>query len=84
LEAGFTKTEGYAVAADHYGRLEETRRMATVVGGVFQSPDFVNLVTDQEWATQAEINEMIEEIKQWGERPDAFSAVMYCAAVGWV
>lgn len=27
---------------------------------------------------------MMDEIKQWAERPDAFFAWMYCAAVGWV
>lgn len=84
LEAGFSKTEGHAVAADHYGRLEETRRVATIIEGIFRSPDAVALITGQEWASQAELNEMIDEIKQWAERPDAFFAWMYCAAVGWV
>lgn len=37
LEAGFSKTEGHAVAADHYGRLEETRRLATVLEDIFRS-----------------------------------------------
>jgi ubiquinone/menaquinone biosynthesis C-methylase UbiE len=84
LEAGFSKTEGHAVAADHYGRLEETRRLATVLEDIFRSPDAVALITRQEWASQAELIEMIDEIKQWAERPDAFFAWMYCAAVGWV
>jgi len=83
LEAGFKKTVGYAVAADHYGWLEETQRAAAVICGVVQSPDFANLVIDQGWATQAELDEMVDGIKQWGERPDAFLALMYCAAVGW-
>jgi SAM-dependent methyltransferase len=83
LEAGFKKTEGYAVAADHYGRLEETRRAAAVMSGVLHSPDWASLVINQGWATQAEIDEVVDEIKQWGERPDAFLALTYCAAVGW-
>jgi ubiquinone/menaquinone biosynthesis C-methylase UbiE len=84
LEAGFKKTEGHAVAADHYGRLEETRRIVTIAEGIFRNPDTVALITGQEWASQAELNEMIDKIKEWGERPDAFFAWMYCAAVGWV
>lgn len=84
LAAGFKKTEGFAVAADHYGRIEETRRAADVVARIFRSPNVVKLVTEQKWATQAEIDEMIDGGTEWAERPDAFSAVMYCAALGWV
>ena len=83
LEAGFTRTEGFAVAAEHYGRLEETRRMATVMRKQFGDPILVNLVISQGWATQAEIDQILAWIPEWGERPDAFMAVMYCAALGW-
>lgn len=83
LEAGFEKTVGVAVAADHYGTLDETRRFASILGGVFQSPDFVDLVIRQNWSTQAELDNILAELKMWGERPDAFYAMMYCAAVGW-
>ena len=38
LEAGFTRTEGFAVAAEHYGRLEETRRMAGVMSRQMSDP----------------------------------------------
>jgi hypothetical protein len=83
LDAGFMKTEGYAAAADHYGTLEETRRWASIVSGIVRSPDFVKLVTTENWMSQAELGEMTAEIERWGERPDAFYAVMYCASVGW-
>ena len=43
----------------------------------------VELITNQGWATQAEIDEIVDWVQQWGERPDAFLALMYCAAVGW-
>lgn len=82
LQAGFVKTEGYAVAAEHYGTLDETRRIAAIVRGVFTSPDFVALVTGQGWATKPEIENIVASIQAWGDRPDAFYAVMYCAAVG--
>jgi hypothetical protein len=26
----------------------------------------------------------VAEMRAWGERPDAFEAITYCAAVGWV
>ena len=83
LEARFVRAEGHAVATEHYGTLEETRRWATIVNGVIRSPDFVKLVIAENWITQAELNEMYGEIEKWGERPDAFFAIMYCTAVGW-
>lgn len=83
LQAGFKRTEGFAVAADYYGKLEETRRMAYVMSQQLSDPMLLNLVVGQGWATKEEIDEIIAWIKEWGERPDAFLAVMYCAALGW-
>lgn len=83
LQAGFARTEGFAVAAEHYGRLEETRRMAFVMSRQLNDPTLLNLITSQGWATREELEEMITWVQEWGERPDAFMAVMYCAALGW-
>jgi len=83
LEAGFTRTEGFAIAAEHYGRLEETRRMASVIQQQFGDPMLMDLVVSQGWAIEAELNELVDCIPKWGERPDAFMAIMYCAALGW-
>jgi len=83
LEAGFTRTQGHAVAAEHYGTLAETRRFAAVVSGLFRNPDLAGIAIDQGWATQGDIDEFVRWIEQWGEREDAFFAVMYCAAIGW-
>lgn len=83
LEAGFEKTAGYAVAADYYGTLDETRRWASVLSGVFRSTDFSNLMIRQNWSTQAELNDLVTQLQKWGERPDAFFSMQYCAAVGW-
>ena len=84
LEAGFAQTEGFAIAAEHYGTLEETRRYAAVVARMMANPDMVRLVLAQEWATADEIAARRADVLAWGERPDAFAAVMYCAALGWV
>ena len=83
LQAGFARTEGFAVAAEHYGRLDETRRMAYVMSQQLSDPALQNLVTAQSWAKNEELNEMIAWIQDWGERPDAFMALLYCAALGW-
>lgn len=83
LQAGFVRTEGFAIAAEHYGRLEETRRMAYVMSQQLGDPMLRELVISQGWATQAELDEIVQWLHEWGERPDAFLAIMYCAALGW-
>jgi SAM-dependent methyltransferase len=83
LQAGFARTEGFAVAADHYGRLDETRRLAYIMSRLLGDAALSNLAIGQGWATKEEMDEMIAWVKDWGERPDAFMAVMYCAALGW-
>lgn len=82
-QAGFKKNEGYALAPEHYGNLDETRRIVSVANGILQSSDFVSLVVDKGWSTEKEINELIEWNLQWAEKPDSFAAHMYCAAIGW-
>jgi ubiquinone/menaquinone biosynthesis C-methylase UbiE len=84
LQAGFSRTEGHAVAADSYGSLEETRRLSNILRQLFRAPEFVKVVTDQKWTSEGELEAMIAAFEAWGERPDAFAAIMYCAAVGWV
>ncbi len=83
LEAGFAHTEGFAVAAEHYGRLEETRRMASVMQRQMSDPMLLNLAVSQGWTTKEELEQLVKWIVEWGERPDAFMALMYCAALGW-
>jgi ubiquinone/menaquinone biosynthesis C-methylase UbiE len=84
LEAGFARAEGYAVAADYYGAPEETRRFAAFVGRLMQNPDLVQLVVARGWASPDELQALPAELQAWGERPDAFAAALYCAALGWV
>jgi ubiquinone/menaquinone biosynthesis C-methylase UbiE len=83
LQAGFARTEGFALAPDHYGTLAETRRFASIFKGLLRNPKLVDIVTDQGWASQGEIDTMLVGVEQWAERPDAFFAGMYCAALGW-
>lgn len=83
LEAGFSRVEGFAVAAEHYGTLAETRRYARVVTRLMRMPDLRQLVVESGWAGAEEFDAMVAGVQAWGERPDAFAAVMYCAALGW-
>jgi hypothetical protein len=83
LEAGFARTEGHAVAADHYGTLAETRKYAQFLDGFYSYPAWIAPALGEGWADEAELEQMRTGILAWGERPDAFVAWMYCAAVGW-
>lgn len=84
LEAGFAKTEGHAVAADYYGTLAETRRFTSIMRQLLRAPEFAEVALEQGWTNQQQLEAIITELEAWGERPDAFLAIMYCAAVGWV
>ena len=84
LEAGFARVEGFALAPETSGTLEETRHMALVFNRQFSDPTNVARIVDRGWATADEIAALCEEMTIWGERPDAFAAVMYCAALGWL
>jgi hypothetical protein len=50
----------------------------------WHDPDRVQLVTGQGWVSQEELETMLVGVQQWAECLDAFFAIMYCAALGWV
>jgi len=83
LQAGFTRTAGYGVAADYHGTLEATRRAAALGSQALRTPVITNLIVSQGWSTQAELDATTDWIHEWGELPDAFLSVGYCAALGW-
>jgi SAM-dependent methyltransferase len=83
LQAGFARTEGFAVAADYSGNLAATRHRADILIRVLCDPAVAGLCVTQGWATQTELDAITAYLREWGERPDAFFAIMYCAALGW-
>ena len=82
-QAGFVKTEGHAVAADYYGTLPETRRLARVYDNLFGDLDISTLMLANGLCTQDDLDSIRTELRSWAENPDAFAGLMYCAAVGW-
>lgn len=88
LQAGFVRAEGHArvsgagSATGAAGRLEETRNFAQA--DLTRLHDVVHdLAVEQGWATEPELAAMAEAIAAWGERPDAFYAMLSCCAIGW-
>jgi SAM-dependent methyltransferase len=86
LEAGFARTEGHAgaVGGGCWADAEATRFFARFVVHQFREPALVDLIVGQGWASRAEMDAMVAEVRAWGDRPDAHFAVLACATVAWV
>jgi SAM-dependent methyltransferase len=84
LEAGFVRSEGHAIATDHYGTLDATRRYSWQCERLMGNPVVRALILAEGWADEAELAQLHAAILAWGERPDAFFSLTYFAAVGWV
>jgi len=81
LEAGFMRTEA-TVSVVCGGSLEGTRRRAPFLKA--QLWGLARRALAEGWVDQVTVDAMMAEIDTWAERPDAFYANTWCAAVGWV
>jgi SAM-dependent methyltransferase len=81
LDAGFARAEAGA-SMSPAGSLAETRRVADFLKA--QSEGVRQAALANGWADQVTLDTMIAEIEAWAERPDAFYAVVFCEAIGWV
>lgn len=81
LEAGFARTEGFAFVVGG-GNPQMTPLMYRMV----MKPTIESLrpwIVEQGLADQARIDTLLAEALVWSERPDAFFALLQCAAVAW-
>jgi ubiquinone/menaquinone biosynthesis C-methylase UbiE len=83
LEAGFERTEGFAFV-ECYGDPDGTRYWGNALADHLASPALADLIIGQGWLDRKEIDATIAAQREWGERSDAYFAVMFCAALGWV
>jgi len=67
-----------------YGDSASTRWFAEFLTGLFSAAAMTELIVGEGWATRAELAAILTSLREWGERPDAFGASMYCGALGWV
>ena len=81
LEAGFARAEAQRVGDERRiaGRNAPTRRL-------FQGSacGHARTAIAEGWLDQSTADAIAEEFDAWAERPDAFSARIYCEALGWV
>ena len=81
LEAGFTRTEGFAFAVGG-----GNPQMITSSYQVVLKPTVEALrpwIIEHELADDAHLDKLLAEAQAWSERPDAFFALLQCAAVAW-
>ena len=81
LEAGFSRTEGFAVAVGG-GNEKMTPAMFKII--IKPTVEAIRpWLLEKGLTTDEHLNEMLAEGEAWSRRPDAFFALMQCAAVGW-
>jgi SAM-dependent methyltransferase len=83
LEAGFARAVGYS-GSESFGVPERARSFAAGWAEIARGSGFVETVLDQGLADRAELAALPDELLLWGERPDAYVALMKCGALGWV
>lgn len=81
-EAGFVNVQ-VSASYDSYGSAEATRGVGKYLAELLLQPHAVHVITEQQWASQTELEVMSVALKSWGEDPDAFWARARCEAVGW-
>jgi ubiquinone/menaquinone biosynthesis C-methylase UbiE len=81
LEAGFRRAEQTAFGRAA-GSAELTRAAAAFYEQRFRG--YARTALEQGWIDQARVDEIIEDLRQWSVRPDAFALSFLCAAVAFV
>jgi ubiquinone/menaquinone biosynthesis C-methylase UbiE len=80
-QAGFTNTIK-SVSADTKGTLEETRSHAQITISLLDGP-FGRDIVDNGWVDRSVVKQLMENIREWGEHPDAFFANVHVEVIGW-
>lgn len=81
LDAGFARAEAGASLMTA-GSLAETRSRAGFLKA--QIEGIAQTALAQGWIDDATVEAVVREIDAWAERPDAFSLIAFCQALGWV
>jgi ubiquinone/menaquinone biosynthesis C-methylase UbiE len=82
LEAGFSRTEGFALAAGG-----GSSRMSPFMFRNIIKPTIEEIrpwIIENKLATDRHVDELLSETEVWAHRPDTFFALHQCATVGWV
>jgi SAM-dependent methyltransferase len=81
LEAGFARAEAWA-SPSNGGSPAEARQHAAFFKAQLTGQARPAIAAG--WLDQSTVDAIAGELDRWAERPDAFSARIWCEAVGWV
>ena len=84
LEAGFDRTEATAGVETVAGQHDAPPLVAMIFKNQLREPSFRETVLGQRWATEAELDELVEQAARLAERKDLFGFAVYVEALGWV
>ena len=82
-EAGFAKTIGTA-SSEAWGTPQSTPTIMSALTGEITGPRITEIALQLGWADQAQMDKAARALKDWGDHPDAFMAIVWCEAVGWI
>lgn len=83
VKAGFARTQGVAHVPEVYGDPASTRWYAEFLVDLMGAPSMREVIVGEGWAGRAELDAVLEGLREWGDQPDAFLAWLYCGALGW-
>jgi ubiquinone/menaquinone biosynthesis C-methylase UbiE len=81
LEAGFVRSQGFAFAVGG-----GDPQFTPISYRIVLKPTIESIrpwIVERGLADEAHINALLAEVQAWSERPDAFFALLQCAAVAW-
>lgn len=84
LAAGFDRTAAAAGVHTVAGWAGDSSMFRMVQGNQIREPAFRDTVIEQGWATELELDELLEGIMDMAERDDLFGFVVWVEALGWV
>jgi ubiquinone/menaquinone biosynthesis C-methylase UbiE len=85
LEAGFVRATatGTLGTGGVWGSTDDTRLFAAWFADQLHAPSTRELILGERWTDATSLDSISAEVLAWGERPDAFFAVLGVAAIGW-
>ncbi len=81
LEAGFSPTEGFALAVGGGSEKMTPFMFRNVIRPTVEA--IRPWIIENGHASEEHLDEILGQAQAWSERPDAFFALLQCAAVGW-
>ncbi|ODS22516.1 hypothetical protein AB835_13710 [Candidatus Endobugula sertula] len=80
-KAGFENTQGSA-STSYHGTDQDIIRCARL-GEELLNSKIIEISIEQGWIMDEDLDVLREALREWGQHPDAFEAVIMCEAVGW-